>query len=296
MNGTERNLDERAAQLLHRSDEERIAFLREDYWVGYPDATRILRRLGEVFFHPPSTRMPSVAIAGRPDNGKTSLIKRFTSMHPPKTSEHGVAIPVVQMRMPGNPDEAKIWTALLTQMMVSHRPNAMSRALQNQATRVLIEVRAKILVVDEFHHLLSSTVRAQEQVLAALKNLSTDLNLSLVAVGTREIIGALRVDPQMTSRFDAYSLRKWPMDSSLQRLLASIERHLPLHKASELSSPALATEIYKHSDGTIGGVTRTLRQASIEAISSGEEAVTLKSLKSVQRMTATQFAETMKDV
>ena len=52
------------------SNEERIAWIRQDRWIGYPRAEQILVRLQDLLSHPPRDRMPCLLFVRRDWNGQ----------------------------------------------------------------------------------------------------------------------------------------------------------------------------------------------------------------------------------
>ncbi|EHJ03941.1 TniB family NTP-binding protein [Marinobacter manganoxydans] len=291
-----RKLDEEALKMLDQGNASRIAYIKQDRWIGYPAATRIAQGLNDLITHPTSSRMPSMAIVGRPNNGKTTLVRRFISMHPSQNTENGIRTPIVLTYMPASSDEPKFWTSLLTQLMVVHRPAASARALQNQAERVLREMGVRVLIIDEFHHLASAPLRQQENVLAALKNLSSSLSLSLVLVGTQALLGALRADDQLATRLTPYVLERWEANQNYQKLLFKFEKQLPLQNPSNLADPKLANEIFSRSMQTIGGTKSVVIEAAIKAIESDTEVITPDIVRSVDVVTHHDFGKLMKKI
>lgn len=292
----ERKLDEEAIKILDQDNAARIAYIKQDHWIGYPAATRIANGLNDLITHPTSSRMPSIAIVGRPNNGKTTLVRRFISKHPSQNTENGIRTPIVLTYMPASSDEPKFWTSLLTQLMVTHRPAASARALQNQAERVLREMGVRALIIDEFHHLASAPLRQQENVLAALKNLSSSLSLSLVLVGTQALLGALRADDQLATRLTPHVLERWEANQNYQQLLFKFEKQLPLRNPSNLANPELASEIYSRSMQTIGGTKAVVIEAAIKAIESDIEVITPNIVRSIDVVTHHDFGKLMKKV
>ncbi|SKZ33434.1 Bacterial TniB protein [Mycobacteroides abscessus subsp. abscessus] len=107
-----------------------------------------------------------------------------------------------------------------------------------------------------------------------LKNLSNELSLNIVGVGTREAITILHTDPQYASRFDVVNLPKWELNQDFLRLLISYVRLLPLKKQSNLASKEIATLIFEVSGGNLGDLNRLLVECAKEAILKGEEEIT----------------------
>jgi hypothetical protein len=62
----------REAALL--TDAERIHWLRQERWIQYPRAERILGRLMDLVDYPPRDRMPCLVIYGATGMGKTRII------------------------------------------------------------------------------------------------------------------------------------------------------------------------------------------------------------------------------
>jgi hypothetical protein len=65
----------REAALL--TDGERIHWLRQERWIQYPRAERILERLMDLVDYPPRDRMPCLVIYGATGMGKTRIIQKF---------------------------------------------------------------------------------------------------------------------------------------------------------------------------------------------------------------------------
>lgn len=77
--------------VLNASGDERIEYLKADKWIPYPRANEVLAKMEELFNEPPRVRMPSMLIVGEPNNGKSSLVKKFERDHPtPSTLTSGV--------------------------------------------------------------------------------------------------------------------------------------------------------------------------------------------------------------
>ena len=69
----------RAIALL--SDSERIAWIRQERWIQYGRAERILDILADLVDYPPRDRMPSMVIYGATGMGKTRIVQKFLRDH-----------------------------------------------------------------------------------------------------------------------------------------------------------------------------------------------------------------------
>lgn len=79
---------------------ERIKFIEKDNWIGYPRATKAIRKLDDLFQHPERQRMPNLLIIGPTNNGKTMIIEKFHRSHFPKRGEDSVGNKNVLLESP----------------------------------------------------------------------------------------------------------------------------------------------------------------------------------------------------
>src|SRR5262249_19225132 len=144
---------------------------------------------------------------------------------------------------------------------------------QFQVLRILRGVQTRMLVLDEIHHVLVGSTTQQRVVMNAVKYLSNELQIPLVAVGTLEAVRAIQADPQLASRFYRTALPLWCMGRGDRKLLASFERMLPLKRPSQLAQEPLATKLLAMTEGTIGELSTLLKRAAIYAVRTGTERI-----------------------
>ena len=98
----------------------------------------------------------------------------------------------------------------------------------------------------------------------SIKYLGNELQIPIVAVGTRDAFNAVQTDPQLPNRFEPKLLRRWTMSDDYLRLLASFEVAFALARPSKLAERTLAQKILNLSEGTIGEISAAvnLRGAS----------------------------------
>src|ERR1700704_6122625 len=106
----------REAALL--ADADRIHWLRQERWIQYPRAERILERLLDLVDYPPRDRMPCLVIYGATGMGETRLIQKFLrdnrSHFDRKLGK--TRVPVVSIQMPPAPSERDLYEEILNGM------------------------------------------------------------------------------------------------------------------------------------------------------------------------------------
>lgn len=263
-------------------DDQRLAFLDRPRWIGYGRAQLALDTLQSLMNKPRQPRMPNLLIVGDPNNGKTTLIQRFQTLcGEGYVDENADPVkPIIVAEAPPSADEKGLYISILERFWAPYRASAPVPQLRYQAVHQLRECHVRILVIDEFHSLLTGSAVKQREVMNAIKLLCNEVGIPIVGVGTRDAVRVLHTDPQHASRFDVFPLPLWELDPEFQKLLAGFERVLPLKKPSGLSSPELATMAHAICGGNLGDLHRLLGACARVAITSGEEQITEKILRS----------------
>lgn len=271
-------------EIVLKSDKERIAFIRGYKWVGYTRAQEILQRFDDIINQPPIHRMPNLLLIGESNNGKTLLVDRFQKLHQAviNESEDKVIAPVMVIEAPSEPDEKRLYQRILQKAFVPYRSNHKPEILYDQVFHVLKSIELKVLVIDEIHHVLSGKTNNRQVFLNALKTLSNQLMISIIAVGTKDAFHVFQSDTQMASRFEPLPLQRWQMDKEYLRLLMSYEKILPLMERSNLSERNIASKILSLTDGTIGGITNVIKKAAVKCIETKQEQITMEVIQSLQ--------------
>ena len=270
------------AEVLDEPNEDRIEFCRQDRWVGYTAAIKALDELDDLRNFPKNLRPNNILLVARSGNGKSSIIDYFVKRHPMGATEEGkLVVPVLKVEMPSKPDESEFWSLILWILGISHREGDRAAHKKRQAKSAMVYANVQMLALDEFNN-VAEAGRATADLLAAIRNLSNELRIPIVAAGTEKAINALNLDPQLKSRFEPIALPKWSLDKEYLSFLASYEQLLPLAKPSKLIERELATTVFSMAGNTIGQTVKLLRRASVAAIESGTEQITLDLLKSLE--------------
>jgi hypothetical protein len=257
-------------------DPEHFSKIWEGCWIRYSRAEQICKKLDELLLLPQTHRMPNLLIAGETNNGKTALAMRFLGQHQPHFDDCFVesSIPVIAVQAPPIPDEGRFYQALLAQIYPLFRPSRHVDVLQREALRVLRSVNARMLIIDEIHHVLAGPMLKQRHFLNVLKYLGNELQIPIVGIGTQDAFNALHTDPQLANRFEPAILPRWTMGDEYLRLLASFETMLSLEKRPGLLEPTVAFKILSLSEGTIGEIAMLIRYAAVHAVEHDMERIT----------------------
>jgi hypothetical protein len=260
-------------------DEERIAWIKADRWIGFDQAEAALGRLSALLAYPPRERMPCLLIYGDTGMGKTKIVRKFERLHPPTVCQaSGVTRrPVVVAQVPAEPVERDLYRELLASLQAPALVGG-TQAREKDICRALLRtVGARMIALDEVNGMLAGTFRQQRIFLNALRFLANDLRVPLVCAGTDLARQALLTDAQLAERFEAFHLKPWKNDHAFARLLKSLAGILPLRAPSDLESAAVRQRIHSLTSGVTARIFRLIETAAEAAIRSGQERLDLTS-------------------
>jgi hypothetical protein len=271
------HLNDTARALIDQPDKVRIYAIRAGAWLGYRDAKRILERMEELLEYPRITRMPNMLLVAPSFNGKTSILKRFMSMHEPDLDPTGEATicPVVMVEAPPKPDISDFYTRILDALMTPYKPTASIQEKYSQIKRLFRQMDVRMLIVDEIHHLIAGSLNRQQEFRNALKSLGNETMISIVAAGIEDAYNAFNTDPQMSSRFTPEELPTWRANNEFGSLLATLELRAPLKHPSNLKDPQMMLAIHTRSEGTLGDMCDLVKELAVDAIQTESEQITL---------------------
>src|SRR5271166_3929662 len=113
--------------------------------------------------------MLNLAISAQTNNGKTRLMKHFLSLHQAsETSSGTIAAPVFYVQSPSIPEESRLYSAILLKLCKKFRPSAPPK---------------------------------EKRFLNALRYLANELRISIVCLGTEEMMRVIRSVSSVENRF-----------------------------------------------------------------------------------------------
>jgi AAA+ superfamily predicted ATPase len=282
----QRRLTKTAQLYLEKSDEERIEYCNKDQWIGYKAAVTLINLLEDKFNEPPQMRHEGLLIYGDYNNGKTAILKKFYDIH--KTTldkvneegEHVYEIPIIYFQAPTIPDEGRLYSLILNGLCVPHKPTEKIMEKARLVEHYLGKLNTRMILIDEMHSALRGNLNKQRTFVNDLKQLSNKLSLSIILAGTRDAHSALSISGETSSRFPSIELPRWNNDKKFRSFVATYETCLPLKEASNMvHDQQILDALYNHSEGLIGRTVNLIKKASIKAIKSGRERITLDDIE-----------------
>ncbi|TIT96674.1 MAG: NTP-binding protein [Mesorhizobium sp.] len=263
---------------LAGSPQERIAYIQASRWIGHQVAVTAHERLAELLSRPPSLRTRGLMLVGPYANGKTMIAERFAVGHLRTAEQQRVW--VVQTREGAG--LAHFYGCILQALRA---PTGGSRDVGRKAEQVdhlLDRLKPRILIFDEFHNALRGRARDVEAVLAFLRRIGRQFDISPVLIGEVAVYDFVNQTAEMATRFDLHAVPRWQYGEEFLALLDSLEGALPLARASDLSNEPLARKIFQLSEGLIGEIVAVVSAAASTAVRSGEERITKSGIEALR--------------
>ncbi len=275
------HLNAAAASVVQRTQEERLVWMAEQRWIGYPTAKEGLAKLARLMRTPKKHRMPNLLIVGHTNNGKTSIVERFVEDYPrleQRKDDGYVDVPIMNIQAPPTPDENSFYCQILDQLFAVYRDSEKIATKRSKVVSLLLRANTKLLIIDEIHNILAGHLEKQRQFLNVIRYLGNELRIPIVALGTKDALRAVHADPQLSNRFEPFALPRWKPDKNFQQLLASFESILPLKRASKIYQPQIQSKLCSLCEGLIGELSELLNRLAEEAIDNGTEQITYEQI------------------
>jgi len=286
-----RNLLKEVQEYLEKSDEERILYCKQDHWLGYGAAVKLIEILEDKFDDPPQMRKEGLLIYGDSNNGKTAILKKMYDLHktnlePIKTeNEITYDIPIIYFQAPTIPDESRLYSLILDELCVPHKPIEKVSVKAKLVKHYLNKLGTKMILVDEIHSALTGNLNKQRTFINDLKQLSNSVSLTIVLAGTREAHSALSIGSETESRFPSIELPRWNNGKKYRSFVATYERCLPLKEASNLvDNPEIINALFHQSEGLIGKTVNLLKKAAVKAIKSKREHIIVDDIEYLPKL------------
>lgn len=260
---------------------DRISNLTEFIWVGYELAFKAIDQMKLMMDIANADETKNALFSAAPNWGKTALLERFKKLHGDGSidDEDRPHRPVISIEAPEIPEIKSLYMAILDEFHAPYRANDHRSVLKKDVLRLMRTCNVRLLLIDELHSILSGSTVNQRQVMNGIKTLTNQLNIPIVAFGTKVAVSVLHMDDQHAKRFRVYKIDQWEKPSEFQQFLVEFESVLPLRKPSYLSSKEMAAKIFASTHkGVIGEVKHLLTGCAKIAILDGTEVITIDTI------------------
>lgn len=175
--------------------------------------------------HPP---MPNLLLVGNTDNGKTVIANKFVERYKSYMvlGEDFIHVRVLMVHAPPVPDERRFYNGILERLFTPYKINDKVDRKQYQVMNLLNAVQTKMIIIDEIQHVLAGNMSKQRSFLNVIKYLSNELQIPIVAVGTKDAFRAIHTDPQLANRFEPHVLPKCGRSLSFHRFYCKLGKKL----------------------------------------------------------------------
>lgn len=268
------HLSESCRRLLKLGDDRRIQLINTDnLWIDYPQASRILKAIGNILAIKSKEQAPCMLVYGEPGSGKSSIIRRLKNSRDTKAQ-------LVFMALNQNMPKLNARELIIDALGLPQRDGRAYRLNKDLIPHEMAEVirlrGIKSLVIDEFNDALLVPRHEQLQTLSLLKGLSGEpYYLSVFCFGTPIARNALSYDQQLNRRFIKSELKDWTETEDFRSFLAGVEENLPLVNPSGLYGQELVSYLLSYTQGRMGGVMDLIKSAASYAIRGGQEKITI---------------------
>ncbi|MFC1672742.1 TniB family NTP-binding protein [Pseudomonadota bacterium] len=240
--------------LFEEIDEDRLDQIWSEFWANYPEGIRALKHLARLFKQPRSHRPQSSLIIAGPATGKSAIARQFEKTVNPNNDpgKEERVMPVVYVQAPPDGKVAALYSDILEAINEPYKPTWQPLRKQHLVLFMLTKLKTRMLIVDELHHFLAGNVRDRSVFMNVLKHLSSELQICIVGVGTKEVLRAMHVDEQFASRFEPYQIQRWEPDEEYMRFLIQVCRHAKFKGTAQLKRKAFVRRIHALSKGLTG--------------------------------------------
>lgn len=279
---TRTDLTPDALALLSAAKAERIQAIRRGAWIPYPRAKSALAQLRYVLEQPRSARMTGLTLSGPTNNGKTTIIREFIATHRVAKADPSAERPeFLYVETPPVPNISLLYSQILRSVGDLKADKGTTSQKLARVLHLMPSLNLRMLFLDEIHNVLAGSAKQSEAFLNTLKYLSNQLQLPIVLIGTEAALNVVRTDPQVLSRYPAFTLSPWAHDEQFSRLIGAILSTLPLRKSTRLSATTVS-HLHGRSQGALGATVQILQRAAVWAVENDVEEITPRSIEATE--------------
>ncbi|KIM00560.1 TniB NTP-binding protein [Paramagnetospirillum magnetotacticum MS-1] len=221
---------------------------------------------------------PSCLLAtGLSGSGKSTIAKALVHGHPAIETEFRRTMPVLMIDVPAAATAKGLATSLLAAMKDNNYARGSVASQTERIYRLIRECEVRLLILDEFQHLIDEDKRKIIQTSADwLKSLINMTKVPVLLLGIHKSQRILDYNEQLRRRFSRI-IELHPYDWGIEAhrkdfrgVIKAIASRLPFDQAPDLWNHSAAFALYQASSGLIGHAIHVIRKASEAAILADE--------------------------
>lgn len=249
-----------------------------------------------------------IVLDGPPTVGKSTLVKLFAARHENRLRRKyperfqdcyevdGTVIdytPVVYLSIPARATPKDLSVLLADYLAMVQRGRGTQTDITNHVLSVLAEVGTELVIIDDVHF-LDLSAKEGRVVNDHLKYIANKTAATFVYTGVNLKKSGLFLEGQAESRATQtsgrntrHAVRNFGCTTAKDKLewaqtVKALEDTLVLHRHKTGQLLKLSSYLYDRTDGSICALTDLLRESAIEAVMSGEEAITRKLMDRIE--------------
>ncbi len=267
---------------------DRINKIKSTTWVGYDRAVLIRGQMDELISHPKIHRMPNLALIAESNNGKTMLLKNFCKKHNPPNDPNAekIILPALMIQTPPSADEGRLYYEILDSFGAAGAIREPEVSKLRRMKIILRNLETRVLILDDFFNIGSSSPAKRRSFLNALRNLGITLEIPIIVSGTHETLNILSIDRSIANRFKPLFLPKWTLERSIElaKLVVSVLSTLEIKISPELDENHLKKLLFL-SEGLLGEMVAVLKLLAEDCIKKDRSSIDHSSL-TLQNLTS----------
>jgi type II secretory pathway predicted ATPase ExeA len=226
-------------------------------------------------------------IQGETGAGKTTLYRRYIRDYPHEINEDGTIARVLYATVPVPATVKSLVTKLLSAIGDPAAERGSQVSQTNRLKRYLAACGTELIILDEFQHFQDRDSRKILKTVSDwLKVLMDETGVPVLLVGmpySHTILDS-EGNEQLQRRFatrinlDPFGYVTSEERTAFRKFLKAIDNKLPLAEPSNLADPDIALCFSEATDGVVAHVMKLVRRATVIALESGMERLTLEML------------------